>query len=265
MSPSSKTFKGRHGGAPLKRFVTSLARLRTCVSIDEFYTTKRCFVCKCTNVYMPWRHRLKSHRDFSSQCYSENPQGSVVVRCSRSRSRLIHKEVHGSMQCSICGVSYLSFHISSSLVKTIHTINIAFRSPALETGKALQTFCTFWCVVSCTERRDHSTCVVLLLLARTHTFVVEHREVSKQDQPCRLLLLSRSNTFFVFQVLAAIGLSLGFIRSAWCAGVPLPLFSQLIQCPLNPKFEGTWCAASARDQSSNLTMSDDPRFAMWCV
>ena len=66
------------------------------------------------------------------------------LRQQRVRFLRIHKEVHGSMQCSICGVSHLSFHISSSLVKTIHTINIAFRSPALETGKALQTFCTFW-------------------------------------------------------------------------------------------------------------------------
>jgi hypothetical protein len=168
--------------------------------------SRTCFISKLSweavawNVYMPWRHRLKSHRDFSSQCYSENPQGSVVVRCARSRSRLIHKEVHGSMQCSICGVSHLSFHISSSLVKTIHTINIAFRSPALETGKALQTFCTFWWVVSYTEPRDRSTFVALLLLARTHTFVVEHREVSKQDRPCRLRLLSRSNIFLYFKI-----------------------------------------------------------------
>ena len=138
-SPNSKTFKGRHGGAPLRRFVASLSRLRLCVSIDEFYTTKRCFLCKCTKVYMPWRQQLKSHREFSSQCYSENPRGSVVVKCGNGASSpVFHKKrVHGSMQCSICGVRYLfSFALLSCQNHSYNPYCIQITSPRDWQGSA---------------------------------------------------------------------------------------------------------------------------------
>ena len=130
-SNASCTSSINGGGDPESRVVSGRSR---------HHETK----CLCTSIRAADTTQSTCHDNCEVPRRVFQILSTGLVRCARSRSRLIHKEVHGSMQCSICGVSHLSFHISSSLVKTIHTINIAFRSPVLETGKALQTFCTFW-------------------------------------------------------------------------------------------------------------------------
>lgn len=108
-SGASRVMKGFHGGAPLRRFLSSLKRLRQCVEVDEYFTTKRCFICRLTNVYMPWRHNLQSSERHRRMCLSYNPLGSDVYkpRFASLMSGVRKKQIHGSMQCTKCGVSHV--------------------------------------------------------------------------------------------------------------------------------------------------------------
>ena len=97
-----KPVRGCYGGVPIRRLINAIKEKRLCVQVDEYNTTKKCFMCKNPFVYTPKELGLKSRSAFVRRCAMYCPHGSHTMKLNHKDNLVSRRPIRGSSHCSVC-------------------------------------------------------------------------------------------------------------------------------------------------------------------